>query len=397
MKKRFVIWMLVVCAMMLCAAAANADSVIMNADIQKDGPVGSSFTIRPEEIMVASVDGSFTIELTRKPFTPPAGMAPPAAAEKDDKNAQGGFPADFAPSTGESAPEQLTIYSIEYLADGSIVLNTENYSTDNNFTISLISSENQEVLHQWTEADLAEIKYGAIDSFTTGVYEGSYEDKNGQTVPLSIVYALYVPEQADENTPMVVTMHGSGESGNDGLAHLTANQLNSCWVEEVWQKEHPCYVLAPQFPDSAISNDLELRDSYLKVYHDMLEAFKQTYRPSSVYLASLSMGSRLGFRYLTLYPNYFDAAIMCCGALQNADPSEITEMPVWFVHAISDGTNLSQNSADAFNQAVAAGNTQARLTLIPDEGLDGAGAHFAAWQIAYSDNSAYMNWLFEQK
>lgn len=141
---------------------------------------------------------------------------------------------------------------------------------------------------------------------------------------------------------------------------------------------------------------MELRDNYLKVYHDLIELFKAEYRPESVYLASLSMGSRLGFRYLTRYPNYFDAAIMCCGVLQNADLSKITEMLVWFVHALSDGTNLCQNSVDAFNQAVSAGNTNVRLTIIPDEGLNGAGAHFAAWQKAYSENSEYMQWLFEQ-
>ena len=187
-----------------------------------------AFTICPDDAMDASIDGHFEVELTRKPFTPPAGMTPPAGAEKKDDNEQGGFVADFAPSSGESTPTPLTIYGIEYLADGSIVLNTEDYSTDNNFTISFISNEDQKMIRQWTEEDLKETRYRAIDSFKKGVYEGNYEDEKGQNVPLSIVYALYVPEKVDENTPMVVTMHGSGESGNDGLLHLTANQLNSC-------------------------------------------------------------------------------------------------------------------------------------------------------------------------
>lgn len=395
MKKLSLLLSLLLLSLALCVSAM-ADEVILHADVQKDGSVGYAFTIRPESKIESSLDGDFRIELTAKPFTPPAGMAAPAVSEDDEDGASSGMSFDFAASSGESAPRQLLINAITYAADGSITLNTEEFSTDNNFTISFVSTATGETLHAWTENDLTSTAYGAIDAFTTGVYEGTYQDADGNTVALSIVYALYIPENADDTTPMVITMHGSGESGADGIDHLNSNQLSSCWVEPAWQQEHPCYVFAPQWPDSSVSNDLELRDAYIQVYHDMFEAVKAQYQPAKTYLASLSMGSRISFRYLTLYPNYFDAAIMCCGALQNADPSALTEMPVWFVHAISDGTNLCQNSVDAFNRAADAGNRQVRLTLIPDDALNGASAHFAAWQTAYGDSTVYMEWLFQQ-
>jgi predicted peptidase len=143
-----------------------------------------------------------------------------------------------------------------------------------------------------------------------------------------------------------------------------------------------------------VSNDLALRDSFLAVYHDMITEMVAKYQPSKTYLATLSMGSRLEWRYFTLYPDAFDAALMCCGVMQNADLSAVTDKPIWFVHAVSDFVNASHNSVDAFNQLNAAGNPNVHLTLVTDDGMNGVFSH-AVWQFVYG-NAQHMNWLFAQ-
>ena len=357
-------------ALMCLAASALADEVILNAEVVPAGPTVTSITIKADAVAPSTVKAKFTVEQT--------------ATRGRGANA-----------TTEIVP--LTVYSATWEPDGSVTLATDSFSPKSVFAVTYAIPATDEaeaqVLGAWTQENVTAVKYAVIDDFITDTYTGSYQDAEGKDVELSIVYRLYIPAQT-ENVPLVVTMHGSGESGSDGEAHVISNQLSQCWADPAWQAGHPCFVFAPQWPNSDVSNDLELRDSYLKVYHDMLAEIIAKYQPSKTYLATLSMGSRLGFRYLTLYPGEFDAALMCCGAMQNADLSAVTEKPIWLIHAVSDFVNASQNSMDAYNQLIAAGNPNVHLTIMTDEGMNGVFSH-AVWQYTFG-NDLYMNWLFAQ-
>lgn len=353
---------------MLMAGSALADELIVNAEVLAGGTSASSFTLKPDEALQASIEAKFSIEVI--------------SSKGWGENA-----------TTEVNP--LTIYEIEYAPDGSITLVTDSFSPSAKFNMTYaIPGEEPTVLAQWTQDDVTNIAYDIVDEFELNTYTGSYTDAEGKTVELSIVYRLYAPENA-QGLPLVVTMHGSGESGNDGLAHVTASQIATCWADPAWQAENPCIVFAPQWPNSDVSNDLELRDKYLEVYKAMIEELQAKYTPAKTYLATLSMGSRVGFRYLNLYPETFDACLMVCGAKQNADLSKLSDKPIWLVHAVSDFVNKSQDSVDLFNQLVyEAGNENAHLTLLTDEKMNGVFAH-ASWQFVFG-NEEYMEWLFQQ-
>lgn len=350
--------------------AASADSLVYRAEVLSGGASAYGISIVPDEALPASLDGTFHISATT--------------------------PASFR---NPETTEEVTIYNVVYSPSGSIFLFTENFNPTASITITYVvpgEGEGAEdvVAAQWDNDETTTISYDIIDDFITDTYTGSYKNAAGEDVELSIVYRLYTPKNVEGQIPLVLTMHGSGESGSDGIAHVTASQIASCWADPAWQADHPCYVFAPQWPDADVSNDLELRDSYLAVYHDMITEMQQKLNPSKTYLASLSMGSRLGFRFQTLYPNFFDAAIMCCGAMQNSDLSGVTETPVWLVHAIDDPVNAAQNSVDAYNQMIAAGNKDVELTLITEEGMDGFFPH-ASWQEIFGNRNA-MNWLFSK-
>ncbi len=368
MKKILPLFLILTLVCML--PSAFADEVILNAEVLPSGASASSITIRADAVKPSTVNARFTVEQT--------------VTRGRGENA-----------VTETVP--ITVYSAEWEADGSVTLATDSFSPKAVFTVTyaIPASEGTEaqVLGTWTEKDVTEKAYRVIDDFITGEYTGSFQSTDGTDTQVTVVYRLYIPETT-ESVPLVVTMHGSGESGSDGLAHVIGNEIAECWADPAWQAEHPCYVFSPQWPDSDVSNDLELRDGYLKVYHDMLAEVISEYQPSKVYLATLSMGSRLGFRYLTLYPEAFDAALMCCGAMQNADLSAVTDKPIWLVHAVSDFVNASQNSMDAYNQLTAAGNGNVRLTILTDEGMNGLFSH-AVWQKVFG-TARYMDWLFAQ-
>ncbi len=356
--------------LLLTAASALADEVELNAEVVPSGPAVTSVTIRSDLIKPTTTAAKFTFEQTVT-----RGRGPEATTEIVSK----------------------PVYSAFWQADGAVTLTVDSFSPNAVFTITyaIPAKEDQpaEVIGTWTNEQVTSVHYAVVDDFITDTYTGTYQDAEGKDVEVKIVYRLYVPAKT-EGAALVVTMHGSGESGDNGVAHVTSNQISSCWADPAWQAEHPCYVFAPQWPNSDVSNDLELRDSYLAIYHDMIEEIVAKYQPSKTYLATLSMGSRLGFRYLTLYPEAFDAALMCCGAMQNADLSGVTNKPIWLVHAVSDFVNASQNSVDAYNQLMAAGNPNVKLTLITDEGMNGVFSH-AVWQYVFG-NPQYMNWLFAQ-
>ena len=368
MKK--IIAMLAALFLLLTAASALADEVELNAQVVPAGPAVNSITIHSDLIKPTTTAAKFTFEQTVT-----RGRGPEATTEIVSK----------------------PVYSAYWQADGSVTLTVDSFSPSAVFTITyaIPATEDKaaEVIGTWTNEQVTSVHYAVVDDFITDTYTGTYQDAEGKDVEVNIVYRLYVPAKT-EGAALVVTMHGSGESGDNGISHVTSNQISSCWADPAWQAEHPCYVFAPQWPNSDVSNDLELRESYLAIYHDMIEEIVAKYQPSKTYLATLSMGSRLGFRYLTLYPEAFDAALMCCGAMQNADLSGVTDKPIWLVHAVSDFVNASQNSVDAYNQLTAAGNPNVKLTLITDEGMNGVFSH-AVWQYVFG-NPQYMNWLFAQ-
>ena len=368
MRKWIVLALALLCLCVACGALA--DEVELNAKVVPAGPTVTSITVKSEAIKPTTVTAAFTLEQT------------------------------VTRGRGENATKEivpLPVYSATWEPDGSVTLAIDGISPTAVFTLTYAipgkDRAEAEVLGAWTQENVTAVKYDVVDEFITDTYTGSYKDAEGKDVELSIVYRLFIPAKT-EGAPLVMTMHGSGESGDNGVSHVTSNQIAECWAEPAWQAEHPCFVFAPQWPNSDVSNDLELRDSYLAVYHDMLADIVAKYQPAKTYLATLSMGSRLGFRYLTLYPEEFAAALMCCGAMQNADLSGVTDKPIWLVHAVSDFVNASQNSMDAYNQLVAAGNPNVHLTIMTNEGMNGVFSH-AVWQFVFG-NPLYMNWLFAQ-
>jgi len=71
-------------------------------------------------------------------------------------------------------------------------------------------------------------------------------------------YNLFTPqmENADQTYPLVVFIHDAGPCGDDPQLALAQGNGAITFAKPEWQKDHPCYVLAPQIPRSVkLTND----------------------------------------------------------------------------------------------------------------------------------------------
>ena len=61
----------------------------------------------------------------------------------------------------------------------------------------------------------------------------------------TLPYRLYVPDSSDK-VPIVLYLHGADAYGDDNELQLTMHDIGTIFVRDEWQRQHPCYVLAPQ-------------------------------------------------------------------------------------------------------------------------------------------------------
>ncbi|MGA2478265.1 MAG: alpha/beta hydrolase-fold protein [Spirochaetia bacterium] len=72
------------------------------------------------------------------------------------------------------------------------------------------------------------------------------DDETGITMG----YRLFVPADYTPATswPLVLLLHGAGESGSDNEAQIVSYQGATVWAKPAEQARHPCFVLAPKNP-----------------------------------------------------------------------------------------------------------------------------------------------------
>ena len=194
-------------------------------------------------------------------------------------------------------------------------------------------------------------------------------------------YLLYLPkdygQEPGHKWPLLVFLHGSGESGSDlnkvkthGPAKLLAQG-----------KDLPFVVVSPQAPTSRQGWNLE-------VLNALLDEVIAKYRVDSerVYLTGLSMGGYGAWAWATANPERFAAVVPICGGGQpRMAGRRMKELPVWAFHGAKDATVPLQESEAMIAALKKAGAAEAKLTVYPEAGHD-------SWTATY-ENSELYTWL----
>ncbi len=222
-----------------------------------------------------------------------------------------------------------------------------------------------------------------------------FHDKN-------YTYVIYKPSELKSNDklPVILFLHGSGESGHDGK-----KLINTGIGEAI--KNHPnlyqAIVVMPQIPEEertyAIQqgddgniywNKLESQQLAIAVFNSVLNEFSSVIDERRLYLTGVSMGGSGTWRLAAGHPHLFTAIvpIAACQQIGHTHINQLTNLPIWVFHGDRDELCPVFNGREIVNAIKQAGGN-VQLTEYP------TADHPLTWKKAYADD-ALVKWLFQQ-
>jgi predicted peptidase len=194
-------------------------------------------------------------------------------------------------------------------------------------------------------------------------------------------YLLYLPEgyeQGEKSWPLVLFLHGSGESGDD------LNQVKVHGPPKLIEagKSFPAIVVSPQSAR---------RGWEPAALNAMLDELTEKYRVDQerIYVTGLSMGGFGTWTLAAASPERFAAIIPICGGGNPADAAKLKDLPIWVFHGAKDSAVSLRRSEDMVQALKDAGAKRVQFTVYPDADHD-------SWTQTY-ENTEVWDWLFKQK
>ncbi len=234
---------------------------------------------------------------------------------------------------------------------------------------------------------------------TAGLLAGRIEAPGGAKLP----YLVYVPRDYDaaRRWPLVLFLHGRGESGTDGWRQLLQGLPPALFqAPERW----PAIILMPQKPDPERE-----WESYEKALLALVDRARRTWTidPERVILTGLSQGGHGSWVLGARHPDLWAAVGPVCGyvaarrrdaagripadafggtAAELAKP--LASMPVWAFHgAVDDVVPVAET--ETMIAALRSAGGAPRVTIVPEVG-------HGVWSRAY-ENPDFVAWLFAQR
>ncbi len=161
------------------------------------------------------------------------------------------------------------------------------------------------------------------------------------TPAVTLPYRLFTPQtRPGRQYPLVVTLHGHGESGSDNVAQIAGNQISVAFADPDRQAGQPAYVLSPQAAQAAPGAGGWWRPETQAAVVDLVRATiaaNPAIDPDRVYLTGLSMGSYGSWALLPEHEGLFAGALLVCGAGDDAAAvATLGDFPIWAVHSADD-------------------------------------------------------------
>ncbi len=215
---------------------------------------------------------------------------------------------------------------------------------------------------------------------------------NGQS---EINYRYFKPKDLSQKYPLIVFLHGAGERGIDNEKHL---KHIVHLASEDFQKEFPCYILAPQCPSgikwvnvewNLKSHKMPPISAPLQTVLDLVKKIIQrdNIDVNRIYVVGLSMGGFGVWDILCREPQLFAAGVPICGGGDETQAHLIKDIPIWAFHGLQDKVVLpsrTQNMVKALEKL----NGKVQMTLYPDLGHN-------VWDTVLHSHDLW-GWLFHQ-
>ena len=182
----------------------------------------------------------------------------------------------------------------------------------------------KERLHDWDEP--MQDNDSVCEKYIFGEYD------NGS---VRLPYRLFVPEAAEQKVPLVIFLHGADVTGDDNVIHIAAHDIGTCFAREEMQREHPCFVLAPQYRNGLHWSRDKVHNALRELILNLCSEYPAINK-EMICVYGYSAGGIGALRMMKESPKLFHKAIIICGATSNEDLDKLCETPFWLFHAEDD-------------------------------------------------------------
>jgi pimeloyl-ACP methyl ester carboxylesterase len=222
----------------------------------------------------------------------------------------------------------------------------------------------------------------------------------------SVPGRLYVPPEAADPAnprPLILFLHGSGETGTNNLSQINGN------IDNLLQgaKDHGAFLYAPQATTFTWS-DATRNANVMSMIDQALVDFNVD--PDRLYVTGLSMGGGGVWRMLSQFNDRFAAGVPIAAVSPGVgfDHASLVGKPTWAFHARDDGTVPEASTRNVVNGVLSAAS--APLINYPTENFstfeyrnDIVGINYTEWRTGghgiwgpvYNIPDMY-DWMFSQ-
>ena len=215
-----------------------------------------------------------------------------------------------------------------------------------------------------------------------------------------LLYRAATPARVEpgKKYPLVVFLHGAGERGGDNVAQL--KNVTRFILSYMREKGADGYFIAAQCPNgqqwvdtpwSNLAHRMNERPSEsMSLLLELVDKMRRdpAVDGSRVYVTGLSMGGYGTWDAIQRHPDWFAAALPCCGGGDTSLAWKIRDVPIWTFHGLMDRAVPVSRSRDMVAALWAVGGN-VRYREYPD-------LSHGCWDQTYSDDEV-MKWLFAQK
>lgn len=198
-------------------------------------------------------------------------------------------------------------------------------------------------------------------------------------------YVLFVPHdyQADKAYPLILFLHGAGETGTDGLKQSVVGLGPALKKRE---KTFPFLAVFPQSQKRTWKADSADAQRALAILAEVEKNYKVD--GQRIYLTGLSMGGYGTWSLAAAHPERWAAIAPICGGGDPKQAAKIKNIPCWCFHGDADKAVPVARSRDMV-QALKDAGASPRYDEYPGVGHN-------SWDRAYGNEELYT-WLLMHK
>ena len=224
-----------------------------------------------------------------------------------------------------------------------------------------------------------------------------YTNAQGATIP----YRFAAPKavEAGKKYPLVILFHGAGERGTNNVAQLVHGATDI--LNYMREKGIEGYFIAGQCPDgrqwvdtpwSLMAHRMPAKPSESLAL--MIELIEKTMKElpvdrNQVLVTGISMGGYGTWDIVQRHPDWFAAAMPCCGGGDVTLAWKIRGVPIWAFHGDQDWVVPFKRSRDMV-AALWAVDGNVRYREYP-------GVGHGCWGPTYADWDNVLSWFFAQR